>query len=86
MEKLERIYDYFGKIPANPLSYFELMDDYFMIMKTLYKNLDRKSQSREPESSSLPSLRNMITYIEEHYMETITLADIAYKYGFNGAS
>lgn len=41
MEKLEGIYDSFGKIPANPLSYFELMDDYFMIMKTLYKNLEK---------------------------------------------
>lgn len=74
------------KIPSNPLSNFEWMDDYFMIMKTLYNNLDRKSQSRKPESSGLASLRKMAAYIQEHYMEHITLADIAYEYGFNGAS
>lgn len=45
MEKLEEIYDFFGKSPA--------------------------------EASDLSSLRSMMTYIEEHYMEHITLADIA---------
>lgn len=45
MEKLEEIYDFFGKNPA--------------------------------EASDLSSLRSMMTYIEEHYMEHITLADIA---------
>lgn len=55
----------------------QTVDDYFIIMKTLYKNLDRKSQSRKTESSGLASLRKMVAYIEEHYMERITLADIA---------
>lgn len=31
------------------------MDDYFVIMKTLYENLDVKSLSWEPESSGLSS-------------------------------
>ena len=39
MEKLDKIYDSFGKIPAKSSSYFELMDDYFAIMKMLYENL-----------------------------------------------
>ena len=77
MEKLDEIYNSFGKIPAEPLSYFELMEDYFMLMKILYENLDIGSQTRKPESPDLSSLRSMMTYIEEHYMEHITLADIA---------
>lgn len=77
MEKLEKIYDSFGIIPAKPISYFEVMNDYFMIMETLYENLAMDSQSRKTESSDLSCLRNMITYIEKHYMEHITLADIA---------
>lgn len=77
MEKLDKIYDSFGKIPAKSSSYFELMDDYFAIMKMLYENLDFENQPRKPEPSDLSSLKNMITYIEEHYMERITLADIA---------
>lgn len=77
MEKLDKIYESFGKIPAKSSSYFELMDDYFAIMKMLYENLDIENQPRKPEPSDLSCLRNMITYIEEHYMERITLADIA---------
>ena len=77
MEKLDEIYDSFGKIPAESLSYFKLMEDYFTIMKSLYDNLDIESQTRTSESSDLISLRNMMTFIEEHYMEHITLADIA---------
>jgi hypothetical protein len=45
------------------------MEDYFMIMKILYENLDIENRIRKPESSDLTSLRNMMTYIEEHYME-----------------
>lgn len=77
MEKLDSIYDSFGKIPTNSLSYFELIKDYFLIMKILYENIDIKSQNRKPESSDMSSLRSMMTYIEEHYMEHITLADIS---------
>lgn len=77
MEKLDKIYDSFGKAPAKPSSYFELLNDYFMIMETLYENLDIENQTQKPESSDLSSLRSMMTYIEEHYMERITLTDIA---------
>lgn len=77
MEKLDGIYDSFGKIPAKPLSYFELMEYYFAIMKILHENLEIEHQTHKPESSDLSSLRSMMSYIEEHYMEHITLADVA---------
>lgn len=77
MEKLDEMYDSFGKIPAEPSSYFELMEDYFLLMKRLYENLDIGSQTRSSESPDLASLRSMMTYVEEHYTEHITLADIA---------
>lgn len=77
MERLDAIYHSFGKTPAQPSSCFALIEDYFTIMKTLYENLDIENRPRKPEPSELSSLRNMITYIEEHYMERITLADIA---------
>lgn len=73
MEKLDEIYDSFGKIPAEPLSYFELMEDYFVLMKILYENLDIGSQTRKPESPDLSSLRSMMTYIEEHYIRRHSL-------------
>ena len=77
LEKLDAIYDSFGEIPARPLSYFELINDYFTIMKILYENLDIKNKPQKPEASDLSSLKSMMTYIEEHYMDRITLADIA---------
>lgn len=77
MEKLENIYDYLGKEEINPILYFELMKDYFTIMKILYENLDVENSALMTESSNLTSVRNMIAFIEEHYMERITLADIA---------
>lgn len=77
MEKLEEIYDAFSEISTEVLSYFSLLENYFMIMKLLYENLKIENQSRKPESSDLSCLKKMITYIEEHYMEHITLADIA---------
>lgn len=77
MEKLDAIYASFGKKLLEPLSYFKLMEDYFTIMKILYENLDIENQTQKPEPSDLSSLRSMMTYIEEHYMEHITLADIA---------
>ena len=77
MEKPEHIYHSFGEKKTDSLSYFELVEDYFTIMKTLYEHLDVENTARAPESSDLASVRNMITFIEEHYMERITLADIA---------
>lgn len=77
MKKLDEIYDSFGQIPAEPLAYFELMENYYSIMKILYENLTIENRARTPESSDLSSLRSMMTYIEEHYMEHITLTDIA---------
>lgn len=77
IEKLEGIFTFFGKNLLEPLSYFKLMEDYFTIMSILYKNLDIKSQMQKLEASALYALRNMITYIENHYMEHITLTDIA---------
>lgn len=77
LEKLGEIYDAFDKTPAKRLPYFELMENFTAIMKILYTNLDITNPIQAPESSDLSSLRSMISYIEEHYMERITLADIA---------
>lgn len=77
MEKLENIYDSFGKRKIIPTSYFELMEDYFSIMKILYENLDVESFALTPEASDLASVRSMITFLEEHYMERISLSNIA---------
>lgn len=77
LEKLDEIYGSFGTAPLKPGSYFQLIEKFAAIMETLYENLDIENQIQKPESSDLVSLRNMVTYIEEHYMEHISLEDIA---------
>lgn len=77
LDKLEKIFASFDGMPIKTLSYFEVMEKFFEIMKILYNGLDIDNRIRTPESSDLFSLRSMITYVEEHYMEHITLADIA---------
>lgn len=77
LKKLEELHDSFHAASENFLPYFDLMENFIIIMKILYENLDIESQIQTTESSELSSLRSMISYIEEHYMEHITLADIA---------
>lgn len=77
LENLDDIYDSFGRDPLKPRSCFQLIETFAAIMRILYENLDIEHQVQKPESSDLASLRSMVTYIEEHYMEHISLTDIA---------
>lgn len=77
LEKLERIYASFTTRPEQETRYFELMDEFLSIMKLLYENLDVGAYGREKESDDLISLRNMITYVEEHFAQRIILENIA---------
>lgn len=86
LNKIEKIYQAFGgssiatsmKTSAETLPYFELIADFADMMKILYENLPVKDQRRDRESYELSVLKNMITYIEEHFSERITLEDIAF--------
>lgn len=80
LERLDRLYNSFGDgsdgAPEGALSYFELMEDFVFIMKTLYRNLPVQQRTKK-EAPELTSLKNMLTYAEEHFKERITLAEIA---------
>ncbi|MCM1123626.1 MAG: AraC family transcriptional regulator [Eubacterium sp.] len=77
LDTLDTLYQSFQSDSIKPQSYFEALQYFISIMEILYENLDHKNQDRTEESSDLISLKNMIAYIEEHYMEKITLEDIA---------
>ncbi len=77
LEKLERMYDSIGASSQKGLACFHVMEDFIAIMEILYENLDIENRIQVAESSELSCLRTMITYIEDHYMEHMTLADIA---------
>lgn len=81
LDQIDMIYDSFcnafDRIPAQELFYFELMESFWFIMKILYRNLPYTQQMIKRDSTDIASLRNMITYIEEHYTEHIALQDIS---------
>lgn len=77
LEKLDQLYQSFGGTSIDDLAYFELMEAFLFIIRILYENLDTGNLALKKESSELISLRSMLTYVEDHYMEHITLENIA---------
>ncbi len=80
LERLENLYRNFGGNPSNLVQAeccYEVIMDFARIMKTIYENLDTRTQTTDKESSDLAALRSMITYIEEHYANHISLEGIA---------
>lgn len=59
------------------LPYFQVIADFSLILKLLYENLQLEEQVLPGEPLELSSLKSMITYIEEHFMERITLKEIS---------
>lgn len=77
LDQLNAIYQCCGNRSAEEIPYFDLMENFLVIMKTLNENLKIQNAAARKESSELAALKNMITYIEEHYAEHITLEKIA---------
>ena len=75
LENLNRLYSAFTE--QEDLPCFALLEEFLSIMKLLYENLDTENHNTAKEPRELTSLRNMITYIEEHFAQRITLENIA---------
>lgn len=67
----------FNSDSIKPQSYFEVIKYFVDIMEVLYENLNLENHDKTEESSDLISLKSMMSYIEEHYMEKITIESIA---------
>lgn len=77
LRKLEEIYLSFSGASPAPQAYFMLIEAFTSIMKILYENFKREQQPLAGKAFELASLRSMVSYIEDHYMEHIGLEDIA---------
>lgn len=77
LKRLEDIHASFQDASSRPLAYFDLIADLLFILKELYDHLDLARPADTGRSSELTALRSMIAYIEGHYAQHITLADIA---------
>lgn len=77
LEKLNRLYSSFTAHEKQDFPYFALLGEFLSIMKILYENLDVKKHGTAKTPNELTSLKNMITYIEKHFAQRITLEDIA---------
>lgn len=77
LKSLESLHLSFQETPLNPSAYFETLIQFSSILKVLHENPDVTSVKNSKEASEISALRNMITYIEGHYTERISLNDIA---------
>ncbi len=81
LERLENLYQNFGGNPfylPQAECCYEVIMDFAQIMKAIYENLNTERRVSDKESSDLAALRDMITYIEEHFASHIALEDIAF--------
>lgn len=77
LEKLEELYWVFDGDAVEISACFQALEIFLFMMKTLYERLPAEYLFPENENTELTALRCMITYIEEHYTESVALADIA---------
>ncbi|MDE7340330.1 MAG: AraC family transcriptional regulator [Lachnospiraceae bacterium] len=77
LDKLEELYRTFIGDVVEASACFQALETFLFIMKILYENLSAKLPVLGKENAELTALRRMITYIEEHYAEPVSLADIA---------
>lgn len=77
LEKLRELYQFFDNDTVEALTCFQALESFLFIMKILYARLPSEHSVPGKENLELMTLRRMITYIEEHYAEPVTLADIA---------
>lgn len=76
LAKIDKLYHSFGN-PITSSAYFEAFETFISILKLLYENLNLENHIITKESAALISIRSMISYINAHYMNRITLEDIA---------
>lgn len=77
LKKLDKMYTSFTAGSKGEVPYFTLTGEFLSIMKILYENLDVKNQGMTKSSNELAALKNMLTYIDEHFAQRITLENIA---------
>lgn len=77
LEKIDTLYSTYAALEEQGPPYFALLDTFLAVMKLLYDNLDVNAYDTAKESNELASLRSMITYIEEHFAQRITLDNLA---------
>lgn len=77
LEKMDALYRIYAAEGAGVLYCFRAMEIFWSVMETMYQNLHAEHPLPMKENMELTALRNMMTYIEEHFAQSISLADIA---------
>lgn len=77
LAQLRTMYALFCDNPDETSCYFEMQRSFLLVMELLHGHLPAKEDAAPGESADLAVVRHMLRYIEEHYMERITLDGIA---------
>lgn len=55
----------------------DILESSFRIWKTIYKHIETRPRTAEPDSFKIASFKSMMLFIQDHYMEKISLDEIA---------
>lgn len=77
LEKLDELYRIYQEEETEALCCFRTMEIFCFMMEKVYENLPVERPLPVKENAELDALRNMMGYIEEHFMQSVTLEDIA---------
>lgn len=76
LEKIDMLYHFWKNEKEG---YFKVIEIFTSIMEILYTSLPIPQQTPEKNSFEITALKHMITYVEEHFTEHITLDAIAFS-------
>lgn len=75
--KLDALYRIYAEKEIGAVCCFRTLEFFCFIMEKVYENLPVKPSFPVRENAELNALRDMMTYIEEHFTQPVSLADIA---------
>lgn len=62
---------------VSPNTELEILEVAFRILRTIHENVDFSASKEEPSHQYTKTFKEMMLYIQEHYMEKVSLDDIA---------
>ena len=77
LERLDALYHAYTEEENGALRCFKTMEIFSSIMEKVYENIHTAHSFSVKDNADLNALRNMMTYIEEHFTQPVSLYDIA---------
>jgi AraC-like DNA-binding protein/quercetin dioxygenase-like cupin family protein len=73
IEEMERLFEN----PNEKIIELDILESSFRILKTIYQHIEIPPTTAQPTSFEISTFKSMILFIQNHYMEKISLEEIA---------